>query len=446
MFSEFHSLEIYNVAYNLFGTILDICVILMLIPPKKYYCFFTPLLFATKFYSNTVVFFINNEGYYVQPLSIGVAWFIFYLVVLSYLFINYPNEKSLMLSWYCIFSLLQGVLSSLVSSLYSIIGIGDAILSIGHNTEIAILIEFVVYKVINAVVFLLPIYLVNTKFKFKFNPHPILKYTFIIMMFAMEIIGIVIMTKNAIETDEGFLFPVAIFVIFIPILIILFIMIFYIQNRSFKSETEFLKKQNALTMEYYGALENNQQLIRKISHDISNHIRTLQILSERNETKEFKEYADNLISSYSVPQVEYCENKIVNATILGKASLAKEKEIDFKADIKLPEKLEIEDTDIVSIFSNLLDNAIEACEKITDSKKFVSVSCSYSDGIIAVNCENSCSDEKSAKKLLSDKSDLFFHGIGTKIINNNVEKYNGSYTTEVNSNIFSAYVTLNETN
>ncbi|MEG2458070.1 MAG: GHKL domain-containing protein, partial [Bacilli bacterium] len=85
--------------------------------------------------------------------------------------------------------------------------------------------------------------------------------------------------------------------------------------------------------------------------------------------------------------------------------------------------------DISSIFSNLIDNAIEACKKINDNnrERYITIKSTFINGYLVVRCENSKINKILFKdnKILTSKNDKFIHGIGIESIKSSVKKYNG---------------------
>ncbi|NGT96949.1 sensor histidine kinase, partial [Clostridium perfringens] len=88
--------------------------------------------------------------------------------------------------------------------------------------------------------------------------------------------------------------------------------------------------------------------------------------------------------------------------------------------------------DICTIFSNCIDNAIEACKKIKDNNRYISLKGNCVNNFYVIKIENSKTNK--IKKLngdfLTDKKDKFLHGIGLKNIRLALEKYNGEIIIE----------------
>lgn len=64
--------------------------------------------------------------------------------------------------------------------------------------------------------------------------------------------------------------------------------------------------------------------------------------------------------------VIYCSNPIVNAVLVNKVHQCEEKDIKFTIDMMGFETKKMKEIDLVALLSNLLDNAIEECERIQD--------------------------------------------------------------------------------
>ena len=104
----------------------------------------------------------------------------------------------------------------------------------------------------------------------------------------------------------------------------------------------------------------------------------------------------------------------------------------------------IEITDICSIFSNMIDNAIEACLKIKDSNidKKIKLRGTLVNRFFVIKCKNTKVNNVNSKnnKLITDKKDLFLHGIGIDSIRSSVKKYNGNVEINLDKNSFTMII------
>ena len=111
-----------------------------------------------------------------------------------------------------------------------------------------------------------------------------------------------------------------------------------------------------------------------------------------------------------------------------KISEAKNKGIEFFHEIDNLKGMEIEDIDLCSLLANLLDNAIEACEKINDKKSLIVLKIKNRQSIFIIQLTNSVKKEMLEKTEIfkTDKKDIHIHGWGMRSIDQVICKYGGS--------------------
>ncbi|MBO3446247.1 GHKL domain-containing protein [Clostridium sp. CCUG 7971] len=88
----------------------------------------------------------------------------------------------------------------------------------------------------------------------------------------------------------------------------------------------------------------------------------------------------------------------------------------------------------------MLDNAIEACNKINNTyiERKIKLRGTVVNKFFVIKCENTKVNNINFKnnKFITDKKDLFLHGIGISSIKNSVEKYDGNVEIDVFENKF----------
>ena len=101
-------------------------------------------------------------------------------------------------------------------------------------------------------------------------------------------------------------------------------------------------------------------------------------------------------------------------------------------------------TDLSSLLSNLLDNAVEAAAQTTEP--FVRLTITKYNAYYTICVENSYMGKKSLKgsvgALISTKSDKAPHGYGTQIISDIAQKYDGNYSWEAQESRFISTVIM----
>lgn len=213
------------------------------------------------------------------------------------------------------------------------------------------------------------------------------------------------------------------------------IFVFYLINDILKREIKIrenkifqLEVQNQTDM--YRSISENFAKQRKKTHEYKNQIMCIESLIAAKNYVELENYVRS-ISGHLNKELDYIKtnNVIVDAILNSKYKETLDKGIVLIFQINDLSEISICDEDIVVILSNLLNNAIEACEKCPNKKvmklKFVK---EKDNVIISVkNTYDGKLDIKDGEIQSSKKYEMNEHGIGIKNIIDVIEKYQGSY-------------------
>ena len=217
----------------------------------------------------------------------------------------------------------------------------------------------------------------------------------------------------------------------ITFIIFMLIIIEIKRRRILRDNISILEKQMVMQHNYYNGIKRYQEETRRINHDIKNHLNIINRLIIKKEYDHAKNYVNNINKKMIEDEIAIVSNnKIIDAILFNKIETCKSKNIKFDLDIKLPEKINIDDFDICVLYGNLLDNAIEACERIEDNnqEKYIKLKIIIKGDYLFINIKNNNNKNLDLKceKLLTSKKDKDNHGIGLVNIKRTVEKYNGS--------------------
>ena len=130
--------------------------------------------------------------------------------------------------------------------------------------------------------------------------------------------------------------------------------------------------------------------------------------------------------------VIYCSNPIVNAVLVNKMHQCEEKRIKFTIDMMGFETKKMKEIDLVALLSNLLDNAIEECERIQDKldKKIYIHGWRIRNNLF-LEVKNTTEKEVIDSSTFKTKKDPKSHGVGMKIIKEIIENYEGITDIEI---------------
>ena len=185
-----------------------------------------------------------------------------------------------------------------------------------------------------------------------------------------------------------------------------------------------------LQKSYYEELDQNQQQIRKIRHDMNNHLSVIEGLLKKGDIQNALEYFEDLAGHVRTGTRRFCKDSIVNAVLNTKYTAAEDAAIDSFFHVDIDKILGIDAVSLCTIFSNTLDNAIEACLKIPETeKRHLSLKARYTDnGYFSYEIVNSKRNEVKKKKdaFLTDKEDARSHGLGIVSVRDVVRRYDGT--------------------
>lgn len=225
--------------------------------------------------------------------------------------------------------------------------------------------------------------------------------------------------------------------IFFLVFFLYFCLMFYIYNLGIEKEKNekllaerFISKINHMQ---YEQMISTTESLRGIRHDIFNHMETLALLIHSTEYEKAENYINAIIAELSANHKLVSTGNIpVDCIISNKYALANNKNISFDYTIHLPKALPFDDISICSLLGNILDNAIESCEKISAPKKrFISLIIKPFNNMLMISVTNSSIGDYSFDKsgiLLTTKqnqTDNACHGIGMKQIDRIVKENNG---------------------
>lgn len=201
-------------------------------------------------------------------------------------------------------------------------------------------------------------------------------------------------------------------------------------------EKRRLEEQQALQKRHYAALAEQQKSIRALRHDIGNHLMTAKVLAGEDPGRA-EAYLRRLTEEFShMTAIDYCENKTVDAVLYGKSVEAAAAGIRYSVSGALSEELNIDDLDLMSLFSNLLDNALTAAAQ-TEEKR-VEVAMGERAGTVVIRVRNSIVPDQTMDLSQTTKKDKQDHGMGIRIVEGICRKYQGSFLTSVEDGTFEA--------
>ena len=147
------------------------------------------------------------------------------------------------------------------------------------------------------------------------------------------------------------------------------------------------------------------------------------------------------------PFKRFCNHTLVNSLLNRKYQQIIDDSIQAEIQVSLEENLLIDDVDLCAVFSNTIDNAIEACEKIAkDSPKKISLKARVHNGFFSYQISNSLQKSHLRQNpdgtLKTTKKNSARHGFGLLNVKTLVENYDGNLDITVNNDIFELTIVI----
>ncbi len=211
--------------------------------------------------------------------------------------------------------------------------------------------------------------------------------------------------------------------------VLVFILYWYEQKKSSEfSEMKLLLERESSSAEYYEMLLSQNENQRILIHDMKKHLQSISFLNQKQEQKEIDEYIRRLIDSYDLQQSSrLCDNEMLDMILHRYSQLCKDESIAFHADVRSGSTQFITNSDLTSLFCNLLDNALEASAGLPKAFIEMQMEARANTPFVTLTVRNSCLENpfSSDNQLITHKSNKQRHGLGIKSIQKVVKQYGG---------------------
>lgn len=215
------------------------------------------------------------------------------------------------------------------------------------------------------------------------------------------------------------------------------------KNERLAAAAEYEEKKH----NYLDVISDYSAKLSRMSHDITNHLRMVQVLSQRSGDPECIAYSEKLLEEYKDAAKSFCKEPLLNSMLLYYDSLSKKNGVNFVCDVSTGGNIAIDGVSLVTVFSNILDNAEEAAEKCAEDNRRVEFSLTADEFALSAVCKNSYNGElqKKGKGFSTTKANKNLHGLGISIVCDTVKNLGGKVDFQYDSGEFSATVYIPNT-
>ncbi len=185
--------------------------------------------------------------------------------------------------------------------------------------------------------------------------------------------------------------------------------------------------------------------IRTIRHDMKNHFSYMNVLLRDQEYERLKEYFEDLEVDIVEPLSRIdCGNPSISAILNLEATKARSMGFRLDCRVLVMPDLPFSSKDICGLLTNLIDNALEACERFAIPDAVVEVGMNQKPNMLYISILNPVNPREEKEKMLSLKTTKKSagHGYGSKIVELIVKKYNGEIVRNIHKDKYIVDVML----
>lgn len=200
--------------------------------------------------------------------------------------------------------------------------------------------------------------------------------------------------------------------------------------------------ENELIARQFEEINNTYHEMRGWRHDYRNHMQVLKTYIDRRQWEECSRYILEMDQDLSsVDHVIKTGNVMADAIINSKVSLARTRKISLDVTAKIPEHLPVSDVEFCVLFGNLMDNAIEACEKIGETKdRFIRIYIGMFRKQFYISVTNATNQKQRMGKYYSLKGEG--HGFGLYRIDKIIRQKQGYLNRKDEPGVFATEIML----
>ena len=236
--------------------------------------------------------------------------------------------------------------------------------------------------------------------------------------------------------------------LFFLLLVLFGIELYFIRENAKERDHQLLAVRDEAARRQYQEYADYYEKNRQLFHDIKNHLFILKKCAENGEYDRLNQYLDEIGEVYLEPKFKIQSgNWMLDNVLNQKKAVADECGIAFETDLLQSLHLPFSNTEICALFGNLLDNAIEACEKVENSKdRFIRLKMKQQRQMFYIEIANSTAGDVKLKngELETTKKKNGLHGIGIRSVKRVVKKYDGILTYEIRGNVFRVRISFFE--
>lgn len=226
---------------------------------------------------------------------------------------------------------------------------------------------------------------------------------------------------------------------------VLFLLIYfneYEKKRETEQRNQLMEMKRIQSEKEIEMMKRSEYAIQIMRHDMRHYLNDIVGFIKSGENDRAQAYISEIIAiADKTATKRYCSNKIVDMILTSYEDRIREQEINFQYSIRIPEELSFSDSDISSILSNALENAVHAASLSEKGKRKIEMDLRVKNDTLLISVKNTYV----GKIELADGiplSKTAGHGFGTQSIRYVVEKLKGNCQFVVDDEFFILRIVL----
>lgn len=231
-------------------------------------------------------------------------------------------------------------------------------------------------------------------------------------------------------------------------LCVFYVLFLFVYFKQYEQKVEIEQRNRAMELQRIQAekevemMKRSEYAISILRHDMRHFLNDIAGFVENGEKQRTLEYIHEIIDAVDKTTVKkYCTNKIVNMILVSYESIIKEQKVDFVYSIRIPENLSVADSDISSILSNSLENALHAVSFLEPDRRKIELDLRMNNDKLLIFVKNTYAKKPQMVDGLPRAIEAG-HGWGTQSIRYVTEKLKGNCQFIVNEEYFILRIVL----
>ncbi|MBQ9015347.1 MAG: sensor histidine kinase [Firmicutes bacterium] len=223
---------------------------------------------------------------------------------------------------------------------------------------------------------------------------------------------------------------------------------FFLSGVSLIRKEELQEQETVFRMQrkQYIQLEDQIEQIRILRHDFRHALRFLQKLAEEGDIDEIRKYLARYEDSIPTQTLtSYCDNDLINAILNYYADQARARNTKTEFLVDVPQLPQEQTFDLISLLSNLLENAQQGCDTVSVEDRSIRLRMSVvNDENLYIIITNSFDGivRRAGSRYLSTRRKQGGRGVGLHSIEQTVARYGGEVSFYHKGRIFNVDLTM----